>query len=299
MSDRHDEILRVHLDAAGDLWLGQFGVCAARANKPWKEFLRHDVLGQAECLHVEGSAVNAPLIAALFERRAKRHKPLRIVAVQPSGSNRPESILHQLWQPCLGAARAHEVGPREYATYALIAAAQEARCLTTKVRYLLARHPARPALDFVSHLDDRYAVQLLAEIVDPRWYLHPDHPNRPSRLYSYLGLRPGTFRRLFARQVSPAEAGRAVRAHACWRAWCGEGQVAPADIEEPRRFLWRIARRGPADLGYLRATQVFLRFVTLVWLQGLAPAGQRVFDPESFFKRPAEVEEYRRQVTPP
>ena len=294
-----DQVLRVHTDRDGKLWLGQYGIRAALANMTQEEFLAHAILKNAQCVRVLCDAGNARLITSLYACRARHHGRLaKIHMVQPTGPvGDPIDALHQLWCPSDGRLRYHELTPQDFASYALIAALQTDHGLSDKGLHIFRCHPAYPALSFLPGMLPVWGARVLAEIVDPRRFIHLERPQRQTRLYNYLGLRPFVF--YSKRPLPAANSLHSQRAVLAWRCWRGEGGRPSAEEIEtnPRHFLWRIAGRdGRSDRADLKATQDFIRFVTLVWTQGLAPAGQLIFDPEMFFKRPEEAQAYQEWV---
>lgn len=285
-----DDVFRVHLDTDGQIWFGRLGVSAVRAGLTLEEFLGHATFKTATTVRVRGDAQNARLIAGMHEHRSqRRRRPLSIQVVQPVGNLDTRLTLHQLWQPCLGPTRVHELTTHDYTSYALIAELQTQRdALSDKARLLLRYHPAYPALAFVPGLDWLLGAWTLAHIVDPRWFCHPDRPHRQTKLFRYMGVQPEAFTRF--RSAGPlADSFRQTRSSVAWRAWHTEPPSSTETLANPGHFLWRIVKNSPClRAGNLKATQTFLRFLSLVWQQSLATPGRLIFEPKMFFKSPAE-----------
>lgn len=165
------------------------------------------------------------------------------------------------------------------------------------------RHPAWVAATYPRGRELVVITELLATIVDPRWYINPARFERLSRLYMWLGLTPLVFHRILAH--GPGKDVLDQRAWLALRAWRGPAAAEnpavwrdnrPDDwAGNPRHFLWRHAAsyRDPVQ-GLLRATQRYVALVRQYWLDQLRPAYQTCpwFLPEQFFKRQDEAEDF-------
>lgn len=65
--------------------------------------------------------------------------------------------------------------------------------LGTKTKILYAHHPLKPYFDFIGFSQEHLAISFIDEIVDPRWYLNLQRPQRLSKLESYFGLKEKQF----------------------------------------------------------------------------------------------------------
>jgi hypothetical protein len=160
-------------------------------------------------------------------------------------------------------------------------------------------HPAHKALTFIPTLDAEVAAQLLATIVDPRWYVDRKSPDRAAKLELFLGLTPqvqtsvSTPKRLLHK-------GRELRCANVLRAW-KTAEPDAIDLHDPANFLYRIhkAAKGGAK-GDLRASQAFVRYLRYNWLDGIENrrgTKDGLFAPNLFFKTPAERAAYAEHMS--
>jgi hypothetical protein len=180
----------------------------------------------------------------------------------------------------------HGLTELDQASYALAAHYRSGGGHDDAAARLYARHPARPALDFITHLDHEAASRLLAEILDPRWFIDPDQPDRDARLKCYLGLT--------SNQNDGSEPRRRRRA-LVRSAWHGSGDRY-GDCDEPRYFLWRTWYACDPENGAEAADAVvsrrFISYLKSVWLDSLlggAWCAGGLFLPEYWFREPDEV----------
>jgi len=145
-------------------------------------------------------------------------------------------------------------------------------------------HCSKAYFDFMGLTSSRLAVQLIAEIVDPRWFLNPRRPYSLSRFESYFGLKPAQFQRV-----------------------CGPGLLLVDDNHRRSLLLLDIIRKLPASSFVLTETKhirsenvkrvtmcrLVLGFVVRNWLTELQLAGY--FDSGKFFKQAGNEDDYRRQ----
>jgi hypothetical protein len=284
-----DEVLRLHTDKNGFVWCGQHDVLAIDTGMYPKNFVTRPVLRDASHVRVLGVPENAALIAGIHElRTVNGGRPAKVQIGSPAicfcDNEDPAAVLQQMWQPLSAGSYGcwHELTEKDYPTYYLLTTLQ-AEGVGDLAYRILQKHPAWPALSFPATCDLESACKLVCEIVDPRWYNHADRPNRSSRLFSYLGLTAQANRR--GRQ----------RAELVEYAWAGGG--GPADLDDPRNFLWRIhAKKGGDVRGVLEASRDYVQFLRWVWLQGLAAHGREVFVPSIFFKQLDEIAAYEGHV---
>lgn len=153
---------------------------------------------------------------------------------------------------------------------------------------LFATHPAYPALSFIPHLDLRRAARLVATILDPRWFVDPETPDRLSRLKCFLGLvgdRP------------PGSPGRRSRRALATDAWKSTPAL-PAAVKEPGYFLWRhwAACDGEHRRADLKTSCLFLDYLKATWLDAAKQCPDRLFVPGHFFGRDATAAAWRAHV---
>ena len=153
---------------------------------------------------------------------------------------------------------------------------------------LLRSHPAWPAVSFVADYDRNSVFLVLAAIKDPRWYVDSQHPDRVSRLMSFLGVIPSNF------DASKKPKYRFNNATLAARSWLGQfpresnSSIRPDNnsvVYLPNYFLWRRMvttnkTKWPKDVS--RTTAAFWTFVRNVWLDNVTPNSE-LFVPDYFF----------------
>lgn len=310
MSNKSNEILRIHVDASGIVWCGHSGVCCFCAHKTLEEFLRSEIFTDARHIKLLGVPSNAKLLCRAYDLKLRQpgDSENKIEIGSPACCFRktfiedPCFVLQQIWQPATAVtSHWHSMTQHDYTSYlAIVSLREDVGRVGDKLKAAIRYHPAWVALTFPLTCDIEYGCRLVCDIVDPRWYTHLERPNRSSNLMTHLGV---TYRNLvatyhnLARQELPAalSAWKAGPLTNVVRAWAG--QAAKVDHSDPRNFLWRISQQaGGGSTGLLKASRVFVRFVRWNWLQELAMPGRTVFCHKRFFKTEAEREAYRTHV---
>lgn len=308
-----ENILRLHTAADGNVWYGRYHHDGVDSGCQVDAFLKSTPFLGARRIRVLGTAGNAALLRALFFLKRSRGMPERpsqgrTAVVSPSvqigspaicyrsGPADPVFVLRQLWQVNTSATATvpgfwHEMNEFDYVTYALICAVHAAGGAVNELALRhLKYHPAWPALSFLPGADPAAGCQLVAEIVDPRWFAHSVRPNRLSRLYAYLGVTRHNAQWFHEGVPGGRNASRMATVLATWF----NNRSGSPDLKDPANFLWRIYHHhGGGIKGLLRASERFVRFLREVWLQEIAPPRRVVFQPTTFFKLPAEAERYR------
>jgi|TARA_R110002051_G_scaffold305965_1_gene376284 hypothetical protein len=299
--------LRVHTDADGIVWCGQHGVGAYCTGDSPDEFVTKNVFKTAPVVRAMGSSENSKLLLAMYERHkkapvlAKRQVLLASPMICHTEKVRadPEEVLYRLWQSDTTArvsANWHLMRSVDFNAYLLHLAVLDSKYaegVTDKAKIIFQYHPAFNAISFFENVDVDSVVSLLSSILDPRWYVHAERPNRLSKLLCFLGLTIRNFDESSA-TLGGYNYDRACMVHSSWSGL----DRRPVDYTSPRSFLWRIYRHhGGGDKGSLRASEAFMRFVTLHWLQGLSGSSRRLFDPSLFFKTNDEVVAYNTHMT--
>jgi len=123
----------------------------------------------------------------------------------------------------------------------------------------------------------RFAIRMIAEIVDPRWFLGVTRPYRLSRLESYFGLKPAQFEAAWrtVQESSEAEAARAGRTRLLL------GLVSSL---RPDSCIHAEVRGIADEVQRIRkACQLVLGFIVRNWLEELGCTGY--FNPAKFFQQ--------------
>lgn len=324
-------ITKLHVHR-GTVWALKGAGLAECTGMSVADFMQSNRLAGAESIRLVGDCANASLIVDLW--RLKQSGQLGSVQlasplVCPTKADRsnPEAVLYYMRRfarpRSLGGF--HEMDHNDCHTYRLVAAVrnQPVPALTSAVRECLHQHPAWYPLQFVSRLDHWAVAQLLATIIDPRWYIDPSRPDRSAKLVAFLGLNPKTQ----AGVTDPSKPrweghNRCDLVRKCWQNPEALNDVkdtyqrcAPHVVVEatrfglsPHDFVWRVwgnragysvAKDPPtpsAVAADLRASQKFVTFLRLTWLDRLTEAvvkgGMSLFRARDFFRFPEEAKAF-------
>lgn len=275
------DYVAVHCDQEGLVWYrlpGQPPCCSGQ--RP-DDFVDHFCLRVVHRVRLAGCPANAALALTLCAlRRAGGCGPVEACALKHLDPSCPAALLlaaDRVFQPasCGGWRVLSAADEAAYAVTARVAAGQPALDL-------LPGHPAWAAVSFPGAVDLHAVARVLAEVVDPRFFVLPDAPACRKSLWRYFGLdvreagpalrgaggvRGRRFRELVAAWAPATEAGRSLRCDFLRRLLLVEGQRA----------------------GGLRAAVVVGKRVLLFWLSVWAdvctprPGGDALFVPELFF----------------
>jgi hypothetical protein len=295
--------LKVHTAPDGLVWYVNGISPAECSNQSAEEFLASHIASSISLnVRLIGIKQNADLISALYLR--KKHRKLGSVYL--AGPNVCESPL-ELEDPGLTFRRMRESfaapscgGWREMtdadaAVYGLITRIQqEPDWFDIRGRLYYETHPVFKIAKFIKTISHRDVAQLIATIIDPRWYVDRRRPDTGAKLKLFMGLTPKTQRRVSAadKVICRGRDLRCAMVLNCWKT------VDPAtvDFEHPQNFLWRIWKNAGADAkGDLRASQAFIGYLQTNWAQALVAARgapSELFLPDKFFKTDAEKQAY-------
>lgn len=303
-----ETVIKLHTHTDGRVWFSVGIGPATNSEQLLDSFLLSPVLnGVGVQVRVLGLPQNAELISALYLRRHKNE----INRVEIAGPNvlhtaedidDPQIVLRRMRSVDVASAAGgwHTLSVHDYPTYAILGRMQRTNFVFDDAAQAYFRmHPAHKALTFIPTLDAEVAAQLLATIVDPRWYVDRKSPDRAAKLELFLGLTPqvqtsvSTPKRLLHK-------GRELRCANVLRTW---KTVEPdaVDLQHPANFLYRIhkaAKGGPK--GDLRASQAFVRYLRYNWLDGIENrrgTKDGLFAPNLFFKTPAERASYAEHMS--
>ena len=294
-----EDVLTLHVDQDGVVWFADGDRTPIRSGADVAEFTA--TIAQRSPLFVRalGTHQNAVLIGKLYPWCSTSGGQIEVATPRLCRSATelltPEMALLRSRMsrlpPVLGGW--HEVTAVEYPTYALISALAETQRYDDRIEYLLMRHPLWHDLQFIYDVQAEWAAWMIAFIIDPRWHVDRQHPDRVRRLCNFMGLSPRVQRRLGGQLT---RAGKDARCHATLMTWKG-GAIPEAAMlaDDPGCFLHRIARACNGGCqGDLRASGKLMTYVRQTWLQNLA-AGTRysdresLFAPNMYFKTQAEV----------
>lgn len=244
-------------------------------------------------VYLLGTQANARLLVALAQQKDP-HVPIYLAS--PKTCRKPGAVgtarvVYLMRQINLAASLGgwHSLTAVDLLAYR-IADATRTGDIATAVE-LLHQHPVFPMLSFIPTLQPVAVAKLIGTLLDPRWYVGVQHPERLSALRIFLGVVPNVFHRAIRTETPTAAAQQ--RCRLTVQAWGGLFPApSPADSERPANFLWRRARCH----GQLRATQTFVTYLVKAWQHVLQQANGRqaieLFQPESILQ-PLELAAYK------
>lgn len=304
MTNAEARILKLQLADDGRVWCARGLETPAPA--PDRDALLAD-LDHYESLQVRviGAQFNAPLIVELYQRYCSPRMGGKLEVASPNICQTPKELhdpitaLYRMRQcnlpPSLGGW--HKVTELDYPAYAIAAQFLKDGRFTEHIRRLLITHPVYPDLTFIPTLDLAATAELLATVIDPRWFIDTRNPYRLSRLKTFLGLSP--------RHVTDVAEGKgkgrcACRCRLVLNAWGGmQPTPSASEIERPENFLWRRYRSAGGGIkGILRASQAFTAYFARAWQHRLvakSPQRQELFTPQEMLQG-CEVEAYRQHL---
>lgn len=296
--------LKVTLAPDGEVWYldGDRLPCRSGEPKDADFITTHPARLNADRVRVVGSPQNAKLILRLYELKLRDQlasvevcSPLVCSTSQDRAD--PEKTLFNMrrWTAPGTMGGWHEVTRSDYTAYAMSFMHQQGADPQKMIEFLIS-HPAYPALSFM-YADHLALARLLATIIDPRWYVDPSAPDRPGKLYSFLGLDPATQRS----EGSGRHAYLFRRNRLVQDVW----DIPGADLSKPKTFVQRyrstVETKGEPWRGDLRTSQRMVSFVRQVMMDSLYPMpnawGEPLFVPGHFFKQGSEEFAYTHHMS--
>lgn len=275
------------------------------------EFVSQHNFDAEDQVRIVGTVGNAPLIVGLYHRRLKSDfaslevcSPL--CCVDPNDRNDSEVVLYSMRKfrrpPSLGGW--HEFVVKDYPSYILatyfadLAVSMRLETTTSGINYpadypkkLIMHHPAWPYLSFIDGLDSDACAELLASLLDPRWYTDPSPDGADGdRMEHYLGLYPG-----ISKEKTSARAKRYQLALGCWKNSGGSALKA----DGPRGFIWRTwAAKGGGERGDIAACKCFVTYLRITWTMSMCsgPQARHLFVPNYFFSNKDELNAYAKHI---
>lgn len=270
MSVKQQEHTCLHMDQVGTIW----GMTPQGVAKPVLSQDLENVL-RAGAYRIVGLPVNYHLItqlyALLIRRKAKAQVWVGSPEVCPGRNCDPAPLLS-----CLSVLEVHDnlhhrwhtLNSETYNNFLLLNTLQE-EGFSDLTLQIYNSHCLRPFCQFIGVNDAKAAIELIAHIGDPRWYINPSRPYRLSRIESYFGLVPTQF-------SDSRDTARRRRFQVLAAAF----ESLPNDS-----LLWgEVAMRPQAKIANLRGYKLLLGFLIRNWLTRLTPLDH--FDPGKFFIRP-------------
>ena len=301
------ELLRLQTDSDGKVWCGYKDVCSHNTNLSVSEFVNTPTFKSAKRTRCLGTSQNANLLVSAHLANKKREaggepfSRLEVGSPQlcPTRALRddPEFCLTRIWQADTEARLLHHWHPVDsfiFNSYLLVDSMNDS---SDKALAVFKHHPAFSSVSFVGTSNVSLALQVIAKIVDPRWFWNADKPHRLSKLYKYLGLTPATSKNLsglqsYSSSLDLEKLNAADQSFLTALSWSTK-EIDKVNYSLPENFLWRIYREE--DFGWrglLKASRSFVRFVAYNWLDNIT-LRKNMFDPDSFFKTQNEVLAYK------
>ena len=308
---RDMESLKLTVDLKGIVWELRGSNMPHSTKMDVITFLNDYRLQHDESIRMVGTASNAPLLVELYQRRVTKtaFSSLEVCSplccTDPEDRVDPEVMLFSMRKfrrpPSLGGW--HEFDLKDFPSYYLScyfadrAAAMELKPTTNKwpANYpheLVYHHPAWAYLSFVEGLKIEAAAELIANLLDPRWYVDSS-PNGcdGDRMEQYLGLYPG---------ITKGSDSKRQRRYQivlnCWK----NSDYSPAKMDGPNGFIWRTwAAKGGGEKGDIAAGKHLVNYLRLTWTMALCsgPQSQHLFVPKYFFDQVDEIEAFQHHVT--
>lgn len=245
-----------------------------------------------------GAPCNAALIVAIYDYTVEYGGRLEVVSPRicdtPQELQSPEIAIYRsrqcLWAPSQGGW--HRADSNDRAMYYLVACVQRDGAASASVQQALRGHPAWHDLAFIQGANPLACAQILHDIVDPRWFVNPEKPDRMSRLRFYMGLMPDVQKRVSAGKITTPREHRCATVQA---AWAAGGTVDKLSSGYFLRRLCELAGNGWS--GQLRGSQKFLTYLKHTWLQALYAdtrysGSNALFMPENVFGSRDDVRAY-------
>lgn len=300
---QESQVLRLHTGPAGDVW-GMDGTQPPTRVGTFGEFIESPLFAGATNVRVPGMRRNVPLILTLHQRRQEQRLARVEVGSPLMGRTRqerdnPQAMLLRMREVSGGVPSSlggwHEFVESDYPSYQLAAQLdRNGDKFDDQIGHLLHAHPAWKFLDFMPHLNPGAVARLLAEILDPRWFVDRERPDSPAKLRAFTGLRAQTVAAVRAGDVATDTARRC---QLTMQAWQGDGPTEAA-AKQPGYCLWRkwFTIEDP-QLATQRVSQDFITFLRLTWLDAIMAESGRatdwLFDPEQFFKKDDDAIAFR------
>lgn len=293
-------LIKIFEDQKKHIWFlpGEGPVRNSKVN--FDQFINSRTNLKLETIQLLGSHTNSHSIIKLFILKIKGCLD-NIQICTPSivstnlASAKPEHALLAMnkivgWPASIGGW--HDVGEHDYVTFSLINSLQKHGYNDNAFRFLK-DHPIFYPISYIPHISHQNLAWLLSLIIDPRWYINPEKPDKCSRLESYLGLNPKTQRCVSGDDCMDRLSARCNLVLSTWKNGSPEFGL-------PNNFLWRIWKHHGQDyMADLRTSQNFIAFLRLLWLNELRQSlTESLFIPSYFFHRQDEIisfEQYMEQ----
>jgi hypothetical protein len=297
--------LKLHTAPDGTVWFADGTHAPIASGLSIEEFVDTIRNRQHPFVRILGASINAKLATAVWPlcRNGGRLQVASPTICESAAELvTPEVALYRTRQVCLTSSLGgwHDFTTSDYSSYALVTRIQKDGDVSQAAVEILKHHPAWCALKFIRGVSDYWAAWVLRFIVDPRWFINPEYPDRIGRLRSFLGLRPSTQRAITC-DGSILTGAAQIRCRAVRNAWKSR-MPRGVQWEDPQNFLWRIWRSaGEGSNGDLKASQKFLIFLRHTWLDAMqrnTTSGVRgpLFLPDMLLHGDREIDAFQRYM---
>lgn len=270
LSKRHEHTC-LHMDSEGTIW----GMTPQGIAKPVKLRDLEELLRVGN-YRVVGLPINYGLItelhALLMRKKAKAQIWIGSPEVCPGKNCQPAPLLS-----CLSVLEVHDnlhhrwhpLSSETYNNFLLLRALHD-EGFSDLTAAIYNSHCLKPFCQFAGLTDWQLAVNVIASIGDPRWYLNPKRPYRTTKLESYFGLIPRQFR-------DKKNVFRLKRFEVLLQAF---ESLLPDSRLRLELSASSLVRSYPNEY---RGCKLLLGFLVRNWLTQLTPLDH--FDPDRFFQR--------------
>ncbi len=274
-------VVKIHADTAGKVWWADGDGVPRPFGGDAGEFLERQPLRPDSVVRLSGAATNCELILGLVMKRVagliedvQVCSPLAVSSRKRRGQ--PEAAFSDMrnWKMRGSCGGWRSVGPEDVVAYELVREMSGGRSWSPRLK----EHQARFAIES-ARLRYGPACQLLAELVDPRFYIDPKEPDRCGKLERFLGLEP----EYAASEGDSVYRKRYELVTSCWK---GHRPTSAEASVRPHLFLWdTYYREGSNWTSELKAGKRLIRYLRHVWLDEIyrGRTAEPLFVPEYFF----------------
>lgn len=269
-------------------------------------------------VRVVGCSRNSSLITTLYDlKQTGNIKDVQVCSPLVEKSNldeySPEKVLFNmrkwLYAPSVGGF--HSVTSDDNTVYKMINVSAEITDVSSvnKLTSLLATHSTYDVFKFIPFVDLNACALLVSTIVDPRWYIDLNAPNKLHNLFNCLGISSLKNTNDFEAIGTPHSGGSKIdKRNIVLMSWRNNLNLEKdfsssfliktyAKVRET--FLPGKIKPGetPFDEADLATSQKFISFLFGMWLHKIYPYPnnwrEHLFIPEYFFATKEEVERYK------
>ena len=277
----------LHTAQGGEIWSVEAG-----GNPREFLYLNNPLRLKAGTYRILGCPGNYKLIAELYSALNRKEEESTLLVGSTNICNGRKQTVEQVLS-CISVLNVHDslshqwhrTDSKLYNNYLLLNYFLEDG-INDLVGNIYSHHCLKRYFNFLGLNSMKLAVQLINEVVDPRWYFNPKRPYRLSMIESYFGLKPAQFSKVWGSSSSLPLLG---------------------DAAQRSLLLLDIVKNLPED-GFVATEaehvqdetarvilmcRLVLGFITRSWLTELGLDGY--FDPQLFFKKKGNLADFKRQ----